>query len=244
MQAELVWANCGTELMHLIEAFQDLESSSNHDTLLEHDEILKSLALQDLHIKKTISDCLSVKNVDFPESGEENIPKKLYVEYLEYFQPGSNYARRNRRLADVGAPALSPGFSPGPSPLPAEGPSIEKPPSAPFFPVLPTDPNSGKDAQAPSGSGANQQSNNGNNGNNDSHRKIIIAVVVTATTTFLLATLFFCCYMRNCGKRRGQNDERPLLSLSMSDYSMNGMYIDSFVIYISLLKFMFGCFWY
>lgn len=214
--AELIWVNCGTELMHIMEAFQDLQFSSNHETLLEHDRLLKSLALQDLHIKKTILDCLSAKTVAFPESGEEKHHRKWY---MEYFPLGSNHVRKNRRLAEAGPPALSPGPSPSPSPSTAMGPSITTPPSPPFFPVLPIDPSPGSATQLPTGSSANQQSNNAND---DTHKKIIIAVVVTATTTFLLAALLFCCYTRTCGKRRGQHDERPLLSLSMSDFSING----------------------
>ncbi|KVI02303.1 hypothetical protein Ccrd_019447 [Cynara cardunculus var. scolymus] len=220
--AELVWANCGTELMHLIESFQDLQSSSNFDrTLLEHERILKSLAFQDLQIKKTILDCLRDKSVGFLESGEDKHPRKWFMEFLEYFSEyfssGISNARRIRRLAEADSPVSSP--SPSPSPSPAEAPSIRKPPSPPFFPKL-NDSSSGKDAaESPLDSGSKSQSSSGNNG---SHRKIIIAVVVTATVTFFLAAVLFCCYTRICGNRRGQNDDRPLLSLSLSDYSMNG----------------------
>ncbi|KAK9077540.1 hypothetical protein SSX86_005877 [Deinandra increscens subsp. villosa] len=209
---DLIWANCETELMPLLEGLQDLQSSINHESLLEH---------EDLYIKKTILDCFNAKNVAIPESGETENPRKWYMEYLQYFSLGPD--RRTRRLAESDAPGPSPGLSPGPSLgpslSPAVAPSITRPPSPPFFPVLPNDPNSGKAIQAPEGSSANAQSNNGSD---DTHKKIVIAVVVTATVTFLLAALFFCFYIRTCGKRRGQNDERPLLSLSLSDYSING----------------------
>ncbi|XP_071730196.1 formin-like protein 5 isoform X2 [Rutidosis leptorrhynchoides] len=169
----------------------------------------------DLHIKKMISDCLDVRNVDFPESGQENTPRKWYMQYLEYFSLDLNRAHKARRLAETNAPAPSP----SPSYSPVAAPSFTIPPSAPFFPVLPHDPNSGKATQAPEGTSANQLSNNGSN---DTHKKIIIAVITTATATFCLAALIFCCYTRTCGKCRGQNDERPLLSMSLSDYSING----------------------
>nr|XP_043629081.1 formin-like protein 5 [Erigeron canadensis] len=217
--AELVWRNCGTELMHLMEAFQDLQLSSNDRSLLQHDQVLKSLAFQDLHIQKTILDCLGVKIGASPESGDDKPPRKWYAEYLELFSLKPNRARRTRRLAEADAPSPSPGPSISPSPGPALAPSVMKPPSTPFFPLLPNEPNSGRSVQGPVGASANQQSSNGNN---DTHKKIVIAVVVTATVTFLLAALIFCCYIRTCGKRRGQNDERPLLSLSLSDYSING----------------------
>ncbi|GJW11628.1 formin-like protein 5 [Tanacetum coccineum] len=221
--AELVWASCGTELIHLAEAFQDLQLSNDQKPAVQHDNILKSLVLQDLQLKKTIFDCLSSKTVTFPESGDEDPPRKWYMEYLEYFSLEPNHARRSRKLAEANAPTPGPSPSPSPSPssspspLPVADPVIPNPPGLPFFPV--PDPNSNRATQAPSGSGANQQSNNGDN---DTHKKVIIAVVVTATTTFFLAALFFCFYTRSCGRRRGQNDERPLLSLSLSDYSNSG----------------------
>ncbi|KAK1430961.1 hypothetical protein QVD17_14112 [Tagetes erecta] len=214
---DLIWANCETELMRIMEGLQDLQSSSNHETFLEHDRLLKSLAFQDLYIKKTILDCLNAKSVAIPESGETKQDTKWYMDYLQYFSLGPDHGRTTRRLAESDAPAPSPG--PSPSYSPVEPPSVTRPPSSPFFPEIPKDPSFGKNIQAPTGSGANVQTDNGNN---DTHKKIIIAVVVTATVTFLFAALFFCCYIRTCGKRRGQNDERPLLSLSLSDYSING----------------------
>ncbi|KAG0494552.1 hypothetical protein HPP92_005546 [Vanilla planifolia] len=54
-------------------------------------------------------------------------------------------------------------------------------------------------------------------------KTIIIAVVVTATSTFTLAAFCFCCYNRYVGRKYenvdSQKDERPLLSLSLSDFS-------------------------
>ncbi|KAL4580203.1 hypothetical protein LXL04_016387 [Taraxacum kok-saghyz] len=216
--AELVWANCGTELTHLIEVFQDLHHSSSEYKTLENETILKSLALQDLQVKKTILDCLSSKTIAFPESGEDNHSRKWYLDYLEYFRFGFTNSRRTRKLAEADSPSPTP--TPAPSSSPAEAPTPRMPPSPPFFPAQPLDPTSGRTEQAPVAPFDNTQSNNGKN--DDTHKKIIIAVVVTATTTFFLAGLMFCCYTRALAKRR-QNDERPLLSLSMSDYSINGV---------------------
>ncbi|XP_035844369.1 formin-like protein 5 isoform X2 [Helianthus annuus] len=221
----LIWDNCETELMSIIEGLQDLKVS-NHETLFEQDRILKSLAFQDLYVKKTILDCLNAKNVAVPESGETEHSSTWYIDYLQYFSLGDNFARRTRRLAESDAPALSPGPSPSPSPSPVEAPVI-RPPSTPFFPVIPNDRNTGKTTQAtqaPTGSGANVQSGNGNS---DTHKKIIIAVVVTATVTFMLAALLFFCYVRHCGKGRRQNDEAHLLSSSMSEHN-GGSYKPSY----------------
>ncbi|KAI3702945.1 hypothetical protein L6452_28699 [Arctium lappa] len=212
---ELIWVNCGTELMNLIESFQDLQSSNNFDTtLLEHERILKSLAFQDLQIKKMILDCLRYKSFGFLESGEDKHPRKWFLEFLEYFSSGVSSNHRTRRLVETeaDAPAFSPSRSPAAAPV--------KLPSPPFFPIPVNDSSSSLgNAQSPVDSGSNAESKSGNNG---SHKKIVIAVVVTATITFFLAALFFCCYTRICRNRRGQNDDRPLLSLSLSDYSING----------------------
>ncbi|XP_010533507.1 PREDICTED: formin-like protein 5 [Tarenaya hassleriana] len=59
-------------------------------------------------------------------------------------------------------------------------------------------------------------------GGDDNHKTVIIAVIVTAVVTFMFAALCFLCCMKVFGHRSGgkQNDERPLLSLSMNDYSV------------------------
>lgn len=58
---------------------------------------------------------------------------------------------------------------------------------------------------------------------NNNTKSIIIAVVVTATVTLTLAGLCFCCFYRYLRNKYhfddGQRDERPLLSLSLSDFS-------------------------
>ncbi|KAI4322835.1 hypothetical protein L6164_022491 [Bauhinia variegata] len=55
----------------------------------------------------------------------------------------------------------------------------------------------------------------------DHEKLIILAVVVTASVTFVLAALLFvCCSMCCRTGRDSKNDEKPLLSLSMSDYSV------------------------
>ncbi|KAK4484412.1 hypothetical protein RD792_006991 [Penstemon davidsonii] len=54
-----------------------------------------------------------------------------------------------------------------------------------------------------------------------SNEVVIIAVTITACVTFIFALLLFICCRKCCGNGSGRsrNDERPLLSLSLSDYS-------------------------
>jgi hypothetical protein len=54
------------------------------------------------------------------------------------------------------------------------------------------------------------------------HKKAIIdAMVISALVTFTFAACLFLCCCKCCGSGRDrQTDERPLLSMSMSDYSV------------------------
>ncbi|KAK8931187.1 Formin-like protein 11 [Platanthera zijinensis] len=58
---------------------------------------------------------------------------------------------------------------------------------------------------------------------NNKTKTIIIAVVVTATVTLTLAAVCFCCFYRYLARKyqfgHGRRDERPLLSLSVNDFS-------------------------
>ncbi|KAI3511280.1 hypothetical protein L1887_18429 [Cichorium endivia] len=87
----------------------------------------------DLQVKKTILECLSSKILVFPESGEDDHNRKWYFDYLEYFRFGFINSRRTCRQAEADSPA------PSPSSSPAESLIIQRPPSPPFFPVVPLD---------------------------------------------------------------------------------------------------------
>lgn len=104
-------------------------------------------------------------------------------------------------------PSLSP--SPAPAPLP---PKPLSPPLSPasFFPKL--TPPAAADISAPPSSDTS-----GKEDNHSNKTTVVLSVVITISVIFIAAALFFLCF-RKAGRRR-QNDERPLLSLSMNDYS-------------------------
>nr|KYP53459.1 Formin-like protein 5 [Cajanus cajan] len=88
------------------------------------------------------------------------------------------------------------------------------PPSS-FFPKL-TPPSSTSDISAPPLSDVSNQEDGHSN-----KKKVVLAVVITALVTFIAAALLFLCCSRY--RKTGHvrlNDDRPLLSLSMSDYSV------------------------
>ncbi|XP_010448449.1 PREDICTED: formin-like protein 5 [Camelina sativa] len=162
------------------------------------------------HLKQTLLDCIQ-------EKGKLNGHNP---EYLELFSSMVDTPRRNL--------ASRPGSSPSPSPSPPRplkrnpGPptrSKSPPPRRSSLPPSRSPPpppkkNVSKTPKSAPVSPAKKKE--------DHQKTIIIAVVVTAVSTFLLAALLFLCCTRVCGNGSGgrKNDERPLLSLSSSDYSV------------------------
>lgn len=171
-----------------------------------------------------LMDCVRGKSLLIRNMGEE---KNLGLQYTKYLKSLFNlpWSSTRRMLAQSSgeAPAPSPtSLSPGPSPAPSvpQAPANEpaSPPRAPFF--LP-------DANSNSQPAAGEQTSTGASDEKTSNHKsnkrtVVIAVVVTASVTLVIVAVLFIFCRRCCGlgPGRGKNDERPLLSLSISDYSI------------------------
>ncbi|XP_012572630.1 formin-like protein 5 isoform X2 [Cicer arietinum] len=112
------------------------------------------------------------------------------------------------------APSPEPSLSPSPAPVPLL-PSLLSPPSSPvpFFPKL--TPPAAAEISAPPSPYTNREEDEHSN-----KTTVVVAVVLTTSLIFLAAAVFFLCCsrFRKTGRLR-QNDDRPLLSLSMNDYS-------------------------
>lgn len=153
------------------------------------------------HLKQALLDCIQ-------EKGKLNAHNPNYLELL------SSMLDIPRRYL-----ATRPGSSPSPSPTRSRSPPPRKssfPPSR-SPPPPPAKKNVSKNSTSAPVSPAKRKE--------DHEKTIIIAVVVTAVSTFLFAALFFLCCTRVCGNGSGgrKNDERPLLSLSSSDYSVGNI---------------------
>lgn len=164
--------------------------------------------LKHSHLKQTLLDCIQ-------EKGKLNGHN---LKYLDLLSSMLNTPRRNLASRPVSSPSPSPSRPPkrrrpptrsrSPSPRNSFFPPSRSPPPPP------AKKNGSKNSTSGSVSPAKRKE--------DHQKTIIIAVVVTAVSTFLFAALFFLCCTRVCGNGSGgrKNDERPLLSLSSSDYSV------------------------
>ncbi|XP_027353968.1 formin-like protein 5 [Abrus precatorius] len=186
---------------------------------------------------------LEKNNLPLPISRGEDDSKILHVSHLGSLFSRSNVPRRNfgrvllQHISEppspgpaVGSPTPSLTPSPEPSLAPSSEPSLAPSPLAPaplvpspqhphlspstFFPKL--TPPAASEISSPPSSDINKQEDKHSN-----KRTVVLAVVITALVTFIAAALLFLCCSGYCKTGRARlNDERPLLSLSMSDYSV------------------------
>ncbi|XP_054815061.1 formin-like protein 5 isoform X1 [Prosopis cineraria] len=242
--AEHLWSSCRGDLIQLKEEVADFvlwfpqESSSSADENSEirymlRQNIQKLISAHHSQLKQTLLHCLRQNNLPFLVSGEESDSKAWHASLIKSMFSRSSVLRRN--LAQEFPQHISVAPSPGPalmSPAPSSAPSPEMIPSPsisqipksgspssspepPFFRQL--EPPAARDTNAKPSSDADIQADKKSN----HQRTIVLAVVITALVTFVIAALLFLCCSRFYRIGRGkQNDERPLLSLSMSDYSV------------------------
>lgn len=238
LQAELLWVHCWVDLINAKGALEDLQlyaaeeksgvdtSIGSSSTLLSEEDTQKPVHVLNPEVN-WILDCLRQKNLPSLIYGEEGGSENWYTKYLEFFSARTDAPRRHLLQSpasvpapspSVGSPAPSPSPSPAPSPsdsqLAAQSPSPGVPFSAPTFSNLqPTA--DGQSSSNPDSSASGQP-----NTKNSNRKPVVVAVVATATLSFVFAAFLFFCYC--CRKRSGggRNDERPLLSLSLSDYSI------------------------
>ncbi|CAI9760448.1 unnamed protein product [Fraxinus pennsylvanica] len=229
--AELFWIHCRPELMHAQKAldrelYLTEEWSSYSKELLNSksstkEDIHKTVSVLQPQVSQILLDCLMEKKITFLISGEEKGVKNWYTRYLGFFFSRPDPSIRRELIQKFGeAPASSP--NPAPSiPIAPDVQRPDRPPLRPFFPpeiVSNLPPTAGKQSTVDPNSASGVQSDK----KKSNKKTIVIAVVVTAGVTLALSVLLFLFYRRFCGagSAQGRNDERPLLSLSLSDYSI------------------------
>lgn len=221
--AQLLWTNCGPELNHVKEAIENLKlypkpsDSITISMFFEKTNIQIAPQVLDPLIKQTLLNCLRKMNLMILESGEEKSSRNWLVKYVDSFFYKS-YAHRRRKLIQDLAP------SPSPSPVsPVESPSFSPTPSVSGDMFQGTDSNGSTSQPVAGEPSPNSNMNEQSNKKNSNHKTVVIAVAVTAAVTFVIVAVLFYCYYRVCGTRprAGQNDEGPLLRLSLSNYSID-----------------------
>lgn len=227
---------------------QELSGLSNKITSeirsVTGEDILKLINSYCPQLKENFLHCLRKNNLPLPASGEEEDSKIWQVTYKGSLFSRSSIPERNfgrillqqhiseppsRGPADGSPtpsltpspePSSSPSSEPSPAPSPlGPAPRVPRPlhPSLPptsFFPKL--TPPAASEISSPPSSDPNREEEKHSN-----KKTVVIAVVVTASVTFIAAALLFLCCSRY--RKTGHvrlNDDRPLLSLSMSDFSV------------------------
>ena len=255
LQAKLFRTTCCEDFIHLkkeveyhdlclpLELFASSNKVSSTIRPVAQADIQKLLNACHPQIKEIFLHCLRKNNLLLHVLGEEDDSKIRHVTNMGYLFSTSSIPRRNPgrvllqliseppglgptvgsptpSLTPSPEPSLPPSPEPSLSPSPAPAPPLPKPLSPPlspssFFPKLTPPP--AADISAPPSSDTN-----GKEDNHSNKTTVVLSVVITLSVIFA-AALFFLCF-RKAGRRR-QNDERPLLSLSMNDYSFGTYYI-------------------
>lgn len=243
-EEQVLAASCRVELVRLKQIYEDLglgihnapsinTQAAPDDQALAEEEVKK--AFRNLHplIKESLFRCLRENHHTHPVSGEDVSPGSWYRKNLESLLPKSNTAAGSRRyLAEAPSPSESSAPSPAPGISPAPAKSVKASESKGGskgkdshsgdefvipIPIPKTPPGKEKGGVD---SISNAKSDNKGGG---SHTTLIIAIAATAAATFVIAILLFICCRKACGGAADSEhkDDRPLLSLSMSE-SVNG----------------------
>ncbi|WRX29309.1 Formin [Theobroma cacao] len=236
--AELLWTSCRQELNDLKDAFEDPELHLLEETPSTSNDIDRkghSLAKENIQklnnvlhpqIKQAISDCIRKNNLLLHISGEDSGFTTWYTRYYESLFRMPDVPRRilaTQGIAVAPSSNLGPSPSPSPSSAPAPAPSPDFSPdplqsSASSPSPLPTPSHHAAPPENDILDNLSPANRHSEEKGTDNSKTIIVACVVTAVVTFVVAALFFVlCCRRGSGAK--QNDERPLLSLSLSEYS-------------------------
>ncbi|KAL2327959.1 hypothetical protein Fmac_021386 [Flemingia macrophylla] len=247
--AKVLWKYCWEDLFRLMEDVKDNDLCLSHELsglnnkisseirLLAEEDIKKLISGYCPQFKENFLHCLRKNNLPLPVSGKEDDSKIWHTSYTgplfsRYSASESNFGRvmlehiseppssgpevgsATPSLTPSPEPSVAPSSEPSPAPSPlVPRPSKPVPPSS-FFPKL--TPPSISDISAPPISDSSNQDDGHSN-----KKTVVLAVVITALVTFIAAALLFLCCSRY--RKTGHvrlNDDRPLLSLSMSDYSV------------------------
>ncbi|OVA11655.1 Formin [Macleaya cordata] len=205
------------------------KGTNSKEQSLVKQNLQKAISHLPPQMKQILSDCLKKHNIACRISGEEDNSKSWYTEYLKSVLKWSAASRRY-----LASESLETADTPAPAPAPAPG---VHPPSNGRARSSVLAPSSSKTSNHPPPAGAHTSSTPASSKQNSSRTphitpkppekqnsksSVVVAVSVTAAATFVFVSLLFCCYQkcRKSGSGDSLKDESPLLTLSLSDFSV------------------------
>ncbi|KAJ6753627.1 FORMIN-LIKE PROTEIN 3 [Salix purpurea] len=226
--AELLCIICKVDLIPLKDADENLNFCFPEETFNGASELRfkgwsvskensqKLIKILHPQLSETLLDCIKKDNHLFHVSEDEGGADNYHTRRVVARNLLQIISEPPAPAPSAGSPSPSPSPAPDLAPSPASTPNPSPSPQEPFFPHL-TPPSPREISPAGQISGPIEPDNGKNN-----HKTIVFAVVVTAGVTFVVAALFFLLCNKVCRRGPGarRNDERPLLSLSLSDYSV------------------------
>ncbi|XP_008776710.2 formin-like protein 11 [Phoenix dactylifera] len=229
---EQMWLNCGIDIKDIKEVATSFDHSFTKGSIQE------TITLLPPETKHTFLNCLRKQNFLSPVSQEDSLRNW----HGFYFESLGWHPALRRRLADQPSPSAPPAWAPASAPLSpvSQGAGVQPPlygrapssvsaPSSVPAPASPAFPNQvfqdvTSSAQSPLSEFSPDSAPVVSAGKqNNSRKSVVIAIILTATSTSFLAAGIFICYKRchrnNGYSRYSQRDDRPLLNLSLSDFS-------------------------
>lgn len=231
--ADELWIKCWNELLDAKETVKSVSLFLHNDikaALFTKGSINKAMPVLPPEIQKALSDCLEKRN-----TREEDTSPSWFVKFFWYLFCWPNTQRRYLLGKPNHLSASGPGLAPAqaPSVVPwAYGPS----PSAPFNPPpgnppIPATSPPTLVAEPPSQLLPHPRVTESppqiilQQMHQKIQKHIIIAVAAAVAVTFFLVGFFIFCLLKGSNNSRkiepkdGKRDERPLLNLSLSDFS-------------------------
>lgn len=212
-----MWLNCGIDIKDIKEVATSFDHSFTKGSIQE------AISLLPPETKHTFLNCLTKQNFP-PAVSQEDSLRNWHVFNFESL---SWHPASRRHLADQPSLSAPPAWAPAPallSPL-SLGPGVQ----ASLYGQAPSSVSAQSSVPAPASPAAQDFTASAPSPvvsaekKNNSKRSVLIVVILTAAgTSFLVAGIFICykrCRRNNGYSRYRQNDDRPLTSLSLGDFS-------------------------